>query len=574
MSGDKRAAWNRKAFKRHRSLSSEKEGCASGMGTLNNIRESSSPKPCPGSSSSSSCFLVQNELMDTLKDLQRDVAKQMSNMQNMFLSEIKNIESIITDNSRRFESGPEKCTRYVQTVYSYIGETERQNLLQENPECKHEHADCGQVNLQKVPSHGTAIKTFESTEQNTEVKTPYSESDSERNRKKHNGYDNVIITGKRSYSLHTRVNIVAACERPRSTIPLQRATFEERDCLANALQFHVEDLIDGVVFHESELPDLLLAEDCLTEDECASVRKLNNRKDQIRFLLSLIKGRDLRVLKGFLKHIEDQNPSVAERINKTFENNKKNGVKRKACALCMMIEDLDVKQVADSLWSLQVINTKLYQRIVRSDGSQSELWKEVIYSLKVLDHRTVEIAQKKLIRAICRKNLYTHLAESVKDMLVKNHGIFVCNCEQKLCLPRRTSFGDTTSGESLLPASFSDSASNDMTSSDGTDNGTMQGKRITNAEDEMPSIKEVLEDPPSPSRTEPEEVTAIKHRGNDIVSSCPEMNKPNLKLKQECKTKLDNKTAVSMKKKDILKPPVTGLKPPVPPKRPENAKTY
>lgn len=275
------------------------------------------------------------------------------------------------------------------------------------------------------------------------------------------------------------------------------ALFDERECLAHALQFHIEDLVDGVVFHDSELPDCLLQEGCVTEDECAAVRKLRDRKDQIRILLSLIKGRDLRVLKGFLKHIRQQNPDVAEKISEKFEANKRDGLRGKLCALCMLMKQFNVKHVADSLWAIQVINDELYHRIIYSEapvGAQSDLWKDVLYCLKTLDRETADAAHKKLINALSSKNLFTHLADGIKGMLLSNHDFLICACEPKPGLLRCSFLGATISTESVLPDSSSDSASNDQTSLDGTEIEDMQDRRILDTIDKMPKIAEVTRD--------------------------------------------------------------------------------
>ena len=272
--------------------------------------------------------------------------------------------------------------------------------------------------------------------------------------------------------------------------------FDERECLANALQFYIQDLVDGLIFSDSELPDSLLQDGCLTEDECSVVRKLSDRKDQIRILLTLVKGRDLRVLKTFLKHVESQNPVVAKNIHAKFEKNKAEGVKGKLCALCKLEKQFNVKHVADGLWSIEAIDDGLYNRIIFSDspvGAQSALWKRVIHSLSVLDPKKAEQAHNKLISDLSSKNLFVHLADGVNDMLIKNHGKLTCSCEPKLFLPKRNfSFGATTSAESNLPDSLSEGNSNDSSSFDGTDSVDIQGNVCTYT-DGMSVITEVTE---------------------------------------------------------------------------------
>lgn len=271
---------------------------------------------------------------------------------------------------------------------------------------------------------------------------------------------------------------------------------DDRECLATALQFHVEDLVDGLVFNDSELPDSLLAEGCLTEDECSTVRRHQDRKDQIRILLSLIKGRDLRVLKGFLKHIAQHNSEIAEKITERMEANKLDGVRGKLCARCKLERQFNVKHVVDSLWAIQVIDDGLYNKIIYSDspiGAQGALWKKIFQSLNCLDHQSVGLAHAKLLNALSSKNLFTHLAKGIKDMLIRNHGKLTCSCEPKFYLPNRDSFLIPTSGDSYLPDSSSansDTTSNEIVSRDGTENGGDTGETISRITEEIEEMVE------------------------------------------------------------------------------------
>ncbi|XP_053377746.1 uncharacterized protein LOC123530339 [Mercenaria mercenaria] len=304
-----------------------------------------------------------------------------------------------------------------------------------------------------------------------------------------------------SYSLQIREKLVAVKPRPKSAIEVKTESCDERECLANALQFHVEDLVDGIIFHESELPDCLLAEGCLTEDECASVRKLRDRKDQIRVLLSLIKGRDLRVLKDFMKHIEQHNEEVARKIIEKFEDNKRAGIRRKLCFLCQLKKQFNVKHLVDSLWAVEAIDDGLYNEVIYSEaplGAQETLWEKVINSINCLDNQKAELAHGKLLKALTGKNLFTHLADGIQKMLIRNHAKLTCSCEPKLILPSRTSYGaSSTSEESFFPDSSSDGTSNDIGSSSG-----IHSRNIPFMRYDVPlgRFTEATEDPLTPSR--------------------------------------------------------------------------
>lgn len=221
--------------------------------------------------------------------------------------------------------------------------------------------------------------------------------------------------------------------------------------------------MDGLVFNESELPDSLVTEVCLTDDECATVRKLRDRKDQVRILLSIIKGRDLRVLKGFMKHIGQQNPGVAVKITETFERNKREGLKGNLCARCKVEKQFNIKAIADSLWAIEAIDDGLYVDIIHSDthvGAQGTLWKKTFSSISCLDPVKADRAYSNLLNTISNKNMFTHLVQEINGMLNKNHGKLTCSCEPRCRLPNMYS-STTTSGESWLPFSSSDGEATD-----------------------------------------------------------------------------------------------------------------
>lgn len=201
--------------------------------------------------------------------------------------------------------------------------------------------------------------------------------------------------------------------------------------MANALQWHIEDLLDCVIFKDSELPDCLLEDGCLTEDECANVRKKLDRKDQIRVLISLIKGRDIDILKRFLKHIKSHNVTVAERIRETFEINKKAGMRCFKCTLCKLITQVNLKYIVDVLWSKNLIDDGLFNLITETDkpsGAQGDLWQVVIKSLNICCARISSEVRHILGNALTRKHHYHHLAQGVEWMIYTN-GKLTCRCE-------------------------------------------------------------------------------------------------------------------------------------------------
>ncbi|XP_045165605.2 uncharacterized protein LOC123529358 isoform X2 [Mercenaria mercenaria] len=501
-------------------------------------------------------------------EVQRKVAEALMDKQDQILCEVKKIKEYL------HLSEPETLHRTVRAECETNGiacnTREPHGLMNESIEGEQLYQDASALTKGKVRINRIDNQLYGCIGEITEDSVHRNGSVSEKDHRLQAGRDKKtkeVTKPKefRSNSLQTRVKTVAVQPRPRSAIYTNKATFDERECLANALQYHVEDLVDGLVFHESELPDGLLVEECLTEDECSTLRKLRDRKDQIRVLLSLIKGRDLRVLNGFLKHIAQQNPMVAQKIKLKFENNKRDGLRGKLCTLCNLEKQFNVKHVADSLWAIQAIDDGLYNKIIYSDspvGAQNTLWKRVFHSLNGLNQKQAEEAQDKLKHALSKKNLFMHLADGVKDMLIKNHGKLTCACEPRIILPKRTpSFGAMTSAESFLPDSSSDGASNDFSSFDGTENGDMQERDYNGTlTDGMSLIAEVNETPTSPSNSFPNATHVIYERQEEHISK----NESICGDKHVCSDHSQINSSSTLQKK-----PVPARKPPVPLKKPE-----
>ncbi|XP_053377867.1 uncharacterized protein LOC128545943 [Mercenaria mercenaria] len=282
----------------------------------------------------------------------------------------------------------------------------------------------------------------------------------------------------RSNSSKTRGQIVQVRPRPKSEVnPTIVNTVDKRESLANALQFHIEDIVDGLAFNESDLLDCLVRERYLTEDEYTLVKKMSVRKDQIRALVSTIKGRDLHVLEGFVKHIKQRIPAVAEK----FECNMGNGANGNTCGLCKLKTQFNVKHVVDSLWSIQVIDDGIYNQIISSVatvGAQSTLWVDIFNSLNSLNPENAKLAHAKLLKAVSEDHMLMHLEKDIKELLIKNNGKLICSCEPKFNLPNTDSVMLPTSGRSVLHNSSSTFSKN------GRSNGSAPGCTKANISEE------------------------------------------------------------------------------------------
>jgi hypothetical protein len=223
------------------------------------------------------------------------------------------------------------------------------------------------------------------------------------------------------------------------------------------------------VFKDSELPDNLLADSCLTDEECADLRKTLDCKDQVRILTSIIKGRDLNVLLRFLKQVKSQNEHVARSIEEKFEYNKRNGVRCSECALCNLTSNVNAKYIADRLWKNKLIDSGLYNWVVQSDkptGVQGEMWRGIIKSLNSHCERHRTYVSQILSSALTKNNHYHHVAEGLEKM-INMKGEIYCYCEIRLntvCGGSFTSLQTSKSPQSSKPECVTDTQS-DLVSS-------------------------------------------------------------------------------------------------------------
>jgi hypothetical protein len=185
------------------------------------------------------------------------------------------------------------------------------------------------------------------------------------------------------------------------------------------------------VFNDSELPDALLEDNCLTEDECANVRKVSDRKNQVRVLLCLIKGRDFHVLKKFVNLVRSHNEQVANSIEIKFEQNKREGIRCTKCALCQLTSHVNLKYIVDDLWKSGLIDDGLFSMIVQTDkpaGAQTDLWNEVIDSFNTFSVQRPADVSHTLINALTKKQHYNQIAKGVRWMIC-THKKLVCGCK-------------------------------------------------------------------------------------------------------------------------------------------------
>ena len=172
-------------------------------------------------------------------------------------------------------------------------------------------------------------------------------------------------------------------------------------------------LVEDVPFVSSGLQDYLIGNDCLTGDECGALRSLNN-KDQIRNTVRLIKGRSFDVMKKFVKCVQRFNPEVSDLIWKSFETNKRKSVNEKLCTFCRVKRSVDVRYVADHVWSIDEITDDVYADIVsntRSNITTDATWDIFAEACNKSENKKI---MKTIVNALERKGHYSHIVPNLK----------------------------------------------------------------------------------------------------------------------------------------------------------------
>ena len=223
---------------------------------------------------------------------------------------------------------------------------------------------------------------------------------------------------------------------------------DERECMSQALQSNIVALVDRLQFNLTDLPDQLITSGHMTEDECRMIRyDVTSRKDQVRYLVSRTKCRDLKDIEKFLQLVEGEIPDVVAKIRAQFDENKKNNVKCTTCALCQCSVNVDIKDAVDILWSMRAVSDGFYNEVVASGkprGSQDTLWRSLV---DICNGKQTKERQKVygiLFDFIQSKGNFDFIVKPLKCMLDKT-GRLDCNCSStiKNSLSERSSYGVT-----------------------------------------------------------------------------------------------------------------------------------
>ncbi|XP_045192664.2 uncharacterized protein LOC123548996 [Mercenaria mercenaria] len=239
---------------------------------------------------------------------------------------------------------------------------------------------------------------------------------------------------------------------------------ENRAKLSRAIQSCSAELVDTQPFSDSELPDILIQDGCITEDECKEMRAKTVRKDQVRKLIILIKGRSFKTMKKYLLAINKHCPNVVKNVWNRYEIllHEKRDVW--VCPMCELKENVDIKYVIDVLYGKSVIRTGLYSMVCDSNssiGQQDYLWDSLLQACSGDN-------LKYLTDALKAKGHYTHIAESLNyyRRSLSFDSPCLCSSAGTPPVPRKVNSdeNETSTTQSPLSSSFVSSREDENTS--------------------------------------------------------------------------------------------------------------
>lgn len=179
--------------------------------------------------------------------------------------------------------------------------------------------------------------------------------------------------------------------------------------LPQALQRNIHKFTENILFNSTDIPDELIASECLSEDECSTISLKSSNKDQTRLLIRKIKTRGPQVIEKFLEIVGKHHPSLPVDVKNSLDVILNEHMHKPVCVICVMQSTVDLKDVGDSLWGANIISDDIYDLISDCEGihrSRQIIWDSIINSInhyedpsKALDvlHSALETKYKHIV---------------------------------------------------------------------------------------------------------------------------------------------------------------------------------
>lgn len=222
--------------------------------------------------------------------------------------------------------------------------------------------------------------------------------------------------------------------------------------LPQALQKNINKFVDQLLVRSTSIPDDLIAEDCLSENECEVIRDKPSPKDQARMLIRKIQNRGPLVITKFLEIVGKNHPELQQEVNSTLEKLVNEHKNKPMCVICVMKQTVDLKDIGDSLWSENIISNDVHGDIYDNPSvhnSRQIYWDHITNSVNSFEDPGV--AFDILKRALEAK--YKHIVEYLNQTSDKPP--LSCFC----CKPRRIRQRDRVLSDSGSQTEYSTTSS-------------------------------------------------------------------------------------------------------------------
>ncbi|KAH3870038.1 uncharacterized protein LOC127868163 [Dreissena polymorpha] len=234
----------------------------------------------------------------------------------------------------------------------------------------------------------------------------------------------------RLVSHKTRVNQRRCLSPSKAGRSTSRFDLSKQVHLQEALRRNLSLFVNDLCLDDWQILDRLHACDCINSEELQVISSKRNSNDKVRALVLKLKNKSPRVINTFLQILaEDKVYEVLlGKFNDSLVNIEKEKRNRSKCAICVMKENVDIKDIADSLWEETLISDNIIERLVINEDSSQTLrnsfWEYVAEMLKESEENML-----KVIAALTQN--YDYLVPFLKDDKGNMLSLDCCYCRHQ-----------------------------------------------------------------------------------------------------------------------------------------------
>lgn len=203
----------------------------------------------------------------------------------------------------------------------------------------------------------------------------------------------------------------------------------------DALKKNIELFKDNLCLSSDGLLDELLQSECLSQYEFEQIRSKTTNTEQVRMLIVRIKDSCPKIVETFLAILQ-KSPvynHLYTKVKKDLESVERLET-RATCVICYIMNCVYIPDIADFLWTENIISSPLYSDIVDQAPevrSRHLVWLHIFENLHSLKDRKESVGLLK--NALGEK--YSHIAEHL-DQLPSQSPFRCCCCKRRKLRPR------------------------------------------------------------------------------------------------------------------------------------------